>query len=395
VSRQGKGPRLWKRPARDGRKSAWVILDNGSFLSTGIPAVTGENQPPQAAQEFLARYLASKYVPETNKLRDVDKIPIADVLAIYYKYRVALYDEETQQRDINRLDAAVLRLGDYFGRHMLGDMSSNLTRGYEKKRGTAGGARRDLEVLRAAVNHHGAENLHRAIINVNLPQKGGPRERWLQRSEAAKLLWACWRYREEQTIHRGKNKGVKIKTGRHTLRHVARFILIGLYTGTRAGSIASASIHKSPGKSYVDLDEGKYHRLAIGRRKTNKRQPTIPIPDRLLAHMRRWVDKGIVASHFVEWNGAAVQSVKTGMASAVGKAKLDLSEGNVTPHTLRHTAATWLMQQRCDIWEASGYLGMSPKTLIDNYGHHHPDYMGEAASLITRKRPKMPSRRIA
>jgi integrase len=330
----------------------------------------------------------------TDKLRDVDQIPIADVLAIYYKHRVSEYDEETQARDIRRLKAAVLRLGSYFGKHMLGKMSSDLTKGYEKKRGSSGGARRDLEWLRAAVNHHGSENLHRAVITVNLPPKGDARERWLQRSEAAKLLRTCWRHKEEQTIHRGKNKGTKIKTGKHTLRHVARFILIGLYTGTRAAAIASASIHKAPGKSYVDLDEGVYHRLAIGKKKTNKRQPTIPIPDRLLSHMRRWVDKKIVASHFVEWNGDPVQSVKKGMASAVDKAKLDLTDGNVTAHTLRHTAATWLMQQGCDIWQASGYLGMSPKVLIDNYGHHHPDFMNEATTLITKKRATKRSRSI-
>ena len=30
-----------------------------------------------------------------------------------------------------------------------------------------------------------------------------PRHRWLERSEAARLLWAAWRHKEEQTIHRG------------------------------------------------------------------------------------------------------------------------------------------------------------------------------------------------
>ena len=35
------------------------------------------------------------------------------------------------------------------------------------------------------------------------------------------------RHREEQTIHRGKYKGRKIKTGKNTLRHLARFVLIG------------------------------------------------------------------------------------------------------------------------------------------------------------------------
>ena len=45
-----------------------------------------------------------------------------------------------------------------------------------------------------------------------------------------------------------------------------------------------------------------------------------------------------------------------------------------TPHTLRHTAATWLMQLGVDFWVASGYLGMTVATLTTVYGHHHPDF---------------------
>ena len=86
--------------------------------------------------------------------------------------------------------------------------------------------------------------------------------------------------------------------------------------------------------------------------------------------MRRWYDKKIIANHFVEWQGAGVKSVKNGFAREVEVVKLDLSDGNVTPHTLRHTAATWLMQLGTDPWEAAGYLGMSVKVLIDTYGHH-------------------------
>lgn len=36
--------------------------------------------------------------------------------------------------------------------------------------------------------------------------------------------------------------------------------------------------------------------------------------------------------------------------------------GNDGPHICRHTAATWLMQGRVDIYEAAGYLGMTPET---------------------------------
>jgi integrase len=61
--------------------------------------------------------------------------------------------------------------------------------------------------------------------------------------------------------------------------------------------------------------------------------------------------------------------------------------GKVTPHTLRHTAATWLMQRGVPISQAAGYLGMSPMMIERTYGHHHPDYMRVAAAAITTKQP--------
>ena len=63
------------------------------------------------------------------------------------------------------------------------------------------------------------------------------------------------------------------------------------------------------------------------------------------------------------------------------------SAGKISPHTLRHTAATWLMQIGVSTWEAAGFLGMSEKTLRDVDGHHHPDYLHRAANAIGTKKP--------
>ena len=171
---------------------------------------------------------------------------------------------------------------------MLSDVTGVNCRAYTKFRGSNGGSRRDLEDLRAAINHHAKEGFHRGIVQVVLPEKGLARDRWLTRSEAARFLWACWRYRETQTVHIGPLKGQKIETDKRPLRHVARFILIGLYTGTRAGAIATASPYRTEGKSFVDLDTGIFNRLAIGKRASTKRQTPVPLPSRLLAHLRRW-----------------------------------------------------------------------------------------------------------
>lgn len=38
------------------------------------------------------------------------------------------------------------------------------------------------------------------------------------------------------------------------------------------------------------------------------------------------------------------------------------------------------------IWEAAGFLGMSPEILQDACGHHDPDYLQGAAAAIGQKR---------
>jgi integrase len=398
MSRQTKGPRLYKRPARPeiGRSATWLIRDAGRpDFSTGCIANPSDTGPPDAAQQALADYIAAKYQPE-RKTRSIETIDIADVLTIY------LDDQGDEQANRKKFEGRILRLNSFWGGRMLSDVSTATCKAYARSRGAkwaklpdgqervlrAGGARRDLEDLRAAIGHHAAENLHREVVNVWLPPKGSARDRWLTRSEAARLLWTCWRYREVQTCHRGPLKGTKIQTDKRPLRHLARFILIGLYTGTRAAAVASASPLQGLGRSYVDLDHGIYFRLARGARESNKRQPPAPLPPRLLTHMRRWVRLGLTHNYFVEWEGKPVKSVKTALNTAVRRAGLSTANGNVTPHTFRHTAATWLMQAGVPVWTAAGYLGMSVEVLLSTYGHHHPDHLREAANAFGSKPTK-------
>jgi hypothetical protein len=84
-------------------------------------------------------------------------------------------------------------------------------------------------------------------------------------------------------------------------------------------------------------------------------------------------------TYFVEWDGEPVASVKTAFKHAVRLAGLT---GKISPHTLRHTAATWLMQNGVDIWTAAGFLGMSAEMVDRVYGHHHLDYLSKAAHAL-------------
>jgi len=379
MPRPSKGARLYKRKARySGGKlvhqAVWIIKDGNRHIATGCVASPSEAKPPAEAEQALAAYIARKYQPERRR-QDIEDIDCADVLSIYLT-------DIGEPGDQFEIEARIERLNEFWGGKKLSEVNAQVCAAYVKHRGNRGGARRDLETLRAAINHHAKEGFHRGVVRVSLPPKGEARDRWLTRKEAAALIWHCWRHREKQTIHSGASKGDPVSTSRRPLRHVARFILIGLYTGTRAGAIASASPYAEPGRSYVDLERGIFYRKPIGKRATKKRQTPAPIPPRLLAHLRRWRDRKLIVTCFVEFNGKRVASVKKGFKTGVGLAGLP---GKVSPHTLRHTAATWLMQRGVPIWEAAGFLGMSPEVLQDTYGHHHPDHLQGAAAAIGRK----------
>jgi integrase len=98
------------------------------------------------------------------------------------------------------------------------------------------------------------------------------------------------------------------------------------------------------------------------RRNVTHRSPQLPA--RLLAHLRRWHAAG--SRYVVQWGDHSVgRADKT-----VSLIAADVGLGHVTPHVLRHAAATWQMQAGTDLFDASKYLGMTTRTLEETYGHH-------------------------
>jgi integrase len=370
-----KGPRLWLRKARRDKRgrtthqAVWLILDGEHQESTGCG-----RDDRGGAETALEIYLAGKRIKATKaRARDPDQIPVADVLALYGAEVAPRHarPRETAQR-IERLLA-------FFGDKMLSAINGDLCREFVRTRSTPTAAREDLVVLRSAINHHREEGHCEKIVSVVLPDKPVGRQRWCTRSEAAKLLWAAWRFRERQ---KGK------LTDRRTRRHVARFILVGLYTGTRASAVCAAAFEPTEGKGWIDLDKGIFYRRPAGTRESKKRRPPVPLPKRLLAHLRRWHRRG--QQFAVEWNGAAVKDCDKAFRNVARAAGLP----DVTPHVLRHTAATWQMQLGTDPGQAAEYFGMTLKTLHDNYWHHHPDYLlgpREAFDRAPKDRQRKPA----
>jgi integrase len=359
---RSKGARLYLRPGDKERAPAWVILDAGRRISTSFAAGQRED-----AERRLSAYLADKHRPSRERGLDPASIHVADVLSIY------LADAARRIADTDKLAWRMDALARFFGTMTLADINGPLCRSYAAQRGSAANARRELEDLRAAINHHRREGLCDRVVEVVLPPKAPARERWLTRSEAARLMWAAWRYREP---YRGSD------TAKKPRQHIARFILAALYTGSRSAAVTGAALRPTEGRGYVDLAEGVFYRKAIGRTETNKRQPTVRLPDRLLAHMRRWHANGISTHSVIEYEGRAVASIKKAFRHVAKDAGLE----GVSPHTLRHTAVTWAMQNGADPYHVGGFFGLSPQMISRVYGHHHPDHQRGVAEALTRKR---------
>jgi len=283
------------------------------------------------------------------------------------------------------------RLLAWWGERTLADITGAACRAYAAaregqgpdvkggKKGTGGGARRDLEDLSAAIGHHHKEGGHRENVRVVLPPRGLARQRWLTRDEAARLLRVCWRTRSAE-----RDDPRAPKAAIYPLRHLCRFLLFGLYTGSRPGAILNASWLPGPRRSFVDLENGVFHRRGDGAPETQKRQPTVRLSPRLAAHLRRWraadLKKG--RAHLVMYDGAPVQSVKVALGRAVELAGLD---SGVTAYTLRHSCASWLVKKGLETRRIADFLGTSEAMIIKHYGHLAEDYQLAAAEAIGRK----------
>ena len=94
--------------------------------------------------------------------------------------------------------------------------------------------------------------------------------------------------------------------------------------------------------------------------------------------MRRWAR---FQSSVVEFDQAPVKSVRKAFAAAAREAGLN----GVSPHVLRHTAASWAMQGGANAYAAADYLGMTVETLERTYGHLRPGHHAGVTRAIEGK----------
>ncbi|RUV90272.1 hypothetical protein EOA46_08555 [Mesorhizobium sp. M1A.F.Ca.IN.022.05.2.1] len=389
MPRRAKGARLYLDPKR----REWVIRDVGEVFER-----TGCSEPDRdGAEKRLGQYIAEKFKPVTRE-SDLSRLSIAEVLTAYGREYVP------HKKSAERSGYAIAALMTFWGPpKTLADVRGETCRAYARFRGVkAGTVRRELAVLSKAINHwHKEHGPLASVPEVTMPDVPPPRDRWLTRTEAAMhLAGALGFYREMWCDVSTKREHFRWRRNPFAInRHLARFILLGLYTGSRRAAICNVQWMTNTGGGWIDLSRGVMHRRGDGVTETNKRQPPVRLGRRITAHLSRWkriddaardaasVEAGEPVTthlHVVNYMGRGVASVRTAWGMAIDNAWLQpevTGQPPITPHVLRHTRATWIMFAGIDIWEAAGALGMSAKTLDKVYGHHHPDFQKNAAEV--------------
>jgi integrase len=376
MRRTDKGPRIKLRdPRRPGESYRWVILDrdaSGRRIERATSASATDRTAAQAqrpiAEKAFAEYLGRKHVPEFGT-GDPNQVEIADVIAFYGEHKAS-----TAVRS-DTLAAAIVNLGEFWGDDFVAAITPKGCDDYVTWRCSVAMARNDLLTLQAALNFAHANRKLAHKIGVKKPPPSKPRPRWLTRSEAAALVAGALGWDRSGKRHRDKIN-----------YRLARFIITGYHTGTRLDRILRLQWVTNFDGGWIDLDSRTLHRRGVREEETKKRAPSVPLGDRLYAHMKRW--RRLSARFLIEHNGKPIGDISDAWETAcelAGLARPPKHPERVTPHTLRHTCCSWLLQAGQSEWKVGQYVGMSPALVARTYGHICDDVQRETANAIGRR----------
>lgn len=201
--------------------------------------------------------------------------------------------------------------------------------------------RTDLALLRACLRWRYGDNAPKLW----LPPASPPRDRWLTKPEARKLVDAA------------------------KSPHVRLFLILGLATGARSNAILDLTWDR------VDFLHGTIDYRPAGREQTNKRRTVVPMNATARAALEVAYEARL-SDYVIEFGGKQVASIKKAiqrLSAATGIA--------VSPHVLRHTCAVWMAQADVPMQKISQYLGHTSITVTANtYARYSPSFMQDAGA---------------
>ena len=300
------------------------------------------------AQEIFGEFLIAR--TKRSGPRDPDETLVTDVLADY-----AEAHEGT--RAFERIAYAIAALVPFWQGRTVAEVFESSCKQYGKHRDVSDGTlRRELTVLRTAINSAAKNNKLTRTVAVWLPEAAEPRDVWLTRSEAARLLRAAR----------------ALPKARH---HLPLMILMALYTARRKEAISALRWHQ------VDLVNEIIDFRRRGEAETTKKRGRVKIHRKLLGHLRRVKARQNAGDldFVIQWGGRRAKDIKKSFARAV---ELSGLQKRVTPHTLKHTCISWMLQNDATIWDVADFAATSVRTIEKVYGHHCPSHKERALKAL-------------
>jgi integrase len=338
---------------------------------------------------------------------------ITDVLTYYAKRKIDSGNSDAVVR-ADTAKSALKNIGEFFSEHTVADLSPDLAEDYVQwriRRGDARGIKKvltrqpkqgrllkpstawnDIRYLNAAL-YKAWENhklTHQICLSLPTQAFSDKRERCLSVTEAARLLLAAlgWDFRGKTPT---RDRGLTANARSVINYPLARFILTGLRTGTRKERSLRLQFVQNLQGGWVDLNNGILHRKAPGERDTTKRAPPMALPGGLWSMMRRW--KRLNARFVIEQDGGRpFKDLDAAFANACVRAGLSiepLDPQKVTPHTLRHTCVTMMLDKGMTCWEAGQAVGMTAQMVELRYGHGSLAQQRIALSRIDGRSPNV------
>lgn len=353
MPRKSEGPRLRMRP----RRPNWFIRYKDPKSGIWRDESTGTSDRREAELIF-AEFLLTYDEPIEKRLRREGML-ISEALARYALRPV----KPDKQGSKERLRYSIKNLVPVIGHRRVHEIDEDLLVEYQlaSKDRSQSTIRRELSDLRSAVNYVARKRFVERIIFPELPEDGEPKMRWLTEEEFARLLWHAR----------------SIKLSRFNL---LTFLMIAFYTGARKSAIMDLEW------SQIDFIENEIRFQKEGATRSNKRKAVTPLAKELRRHLERRRNKLGSDSRYVfvqkTSHQTKVASVDTGFETAVRLAGFD----DVTPHTLRHTRASLMIQGGTHMKVISEILDMSLETLDKIYAHLSKKELNEMSEWMGRKK---------
>jgi integrase len=341
---------------------------------------TGTRDRSEADQR-LSKFLAEQPQRTTELASAPRQRLIADVLRSYAEE----HSNELAGAGAETLGYNLKALLPFWGHLTVADVREATCRAYQRYRKgrSAGTVARELSVLSAAINHDWKAGRLTAPVATWRPGASPPRDLWLRPEDVARLL-----------------RGARKVSSRG---HLVTFVILAIYTAARAEALLSLRWPQ------IALELGRIDLNAPGRTRTRKRRPILPIPARLLIHLRQIRSRGSDLGHVVTYAGRPIKSIKRSFAEACeagarwcedraaqlgtsDQEKISLADSaerlrRASPHTLRHTSATWMARSGVPFPVIAAYLGhATSRTTELVYAHHAPDYLAPAVAALDGRR---------